>query len=440
MGRETSSTDSELYDAIVVGAGICGIIFLKYAREKGLRCLVLEKQSDVGGLWNWLPAWQDIQNRTVDFAINGVPLDGAEQPYVKKHVRAWVDTYDLDPFIRLECEVVSTSWEGDRWRVSTDQGTFAGRYLIAASGVQNRPWIPDVDRSDSDVVELHSSDLREPKQLAGKRVAVVGGGASAWDLLELAIENQARDIQWVYRNVRWFLPSTKSKQNNGLNDLRFMARAQTMRSSPTAMSAFIHQTLKSKYEYFNLTAIQPKERFDLRKHQAIPGRPLMVQNLDAISRHKTEIERINGRCVTLANGERITADLVLWGTGYRIDLSYLGLPEYRTINTVKDLYPKLGSLIRSIDYPNLFFLGMSLIESTSTTPFFAAVEAKSIVAHIRGKCTIPTTNTPHQINHWNLLRHFAAFDHHTYPKLWWKIKYFVLAWWYSLFSEKSLRV
>lgn len=102
--------------------------------------------------------------------------------------------------------------------------------------------------------------------------------------------------------------------------------------------------------------------------------------------------------------------------------------------------PRLGSLVRSVDYPNLFFIGMSLIDSTSSTPFFAAVEAKSIVAHVRGDCDIPKRIIPYHIAHWDLFRYFASFDRANYPRLWWRIKYFLLALWYAVLPNKSVRI
>ena len=147
---------------------------------------------------------------------------------------------------------------------------------------------------------------------------------------------------------------------------------------------------------------------------------------------------MRGHAVTLANEERFETDVVLWGTGYRMNLAYLGLPEYSPIRTLDELRPKLGSLVRSTDYPRLFFLGMSLIDSTSSTPFFAAIEAKSIVAHIRGLCTIPKRSMPHSIVHWELFKHFARFDHATYSRFWWRLKYALLAGWYGLFQNKRV--
>ncbi|MDZ7847750.1 MAG: hypothetical protein U5L96_13840 [Owenweeksia sp.] len=166
----------------------------------------------------------------------------------------------------------------------------------------------------------------------------------------------------------------------------------------------------------------------------------MIKNQDKISRHQSEIKKLEGNRVILKNGQEFESDVILWATGYRMNLSYLNLPEYKAVKTLKELYPHLGSLVRSMDYPNLFFVGMSLIESTSSTPFFAAIEAKSIVSHIQGKCEIPRKNIAKHVVHWDLLRFFARFDKATYPRFWWKLKYLFLPWWYAAFPKKQVKV
>lgn len=439
VAQKQPLTNSKPYDAIVIGAGITGIIFLAYARKQGLRCLLVDKQDDVGGLWNRLPPWQDIQNRKEDFAINGVPLEGVRQPDVVEHVRTWVREHGLADSVKLRCEVTSVSWERGRWRVQTDGGSFQANHLVVASGTQNKPWVPPVERSRSEVVEMHSSRIRRPSDLAGRRVAVVGGGASAWDLLDLAIDHGARDIHWVYRNPRWFLPTTKRKQRVWPN-LRDLAIIQSVTAAPGTVSAFLQGLLRQEYDHFGLGDIAPQDPFDIREHMLIPGRSLMVQNLERVSRHRSEIRRIEGRNLALADGEHLEADVLLWGTGYRMDMGYLGLPEYRQIGALEQLLPRLGSLVRSLDYPNLFFLGMAASKATGSTPFFAALEARSIVAHMLGKCEVPRRNIPHQVTHWHLFRHFARFDRANYPRLWWRVKYFLLACLYAAFPNRRVRV
>lgn len=438
-GGRATGTDTEPYDAIVIGAGLCGVIFLKYASERGLRCLALEKQDGVGGVWKWLPSWQDIQNRKADFGINDVPLDGVKQPDILQYVRDWIEAYDLAPSIRLQHEVTSVAWRNDEWEVRTARGTFRARYLIVASGVQNRPWMPDVARSDSEIFEIHSSRLRRPEELAGQRVTVVGGGTSAWDLLDLALENDARAVDWVYRSTKWCMPTTQPKQTFWPN-LREMALVQTLTGSAEATSAFLRWLTRQFYDANHVTEIEPAERLDIREHQLIPGRSRMIRSFEAISRHQSEVRHLRGREVELANGERLETDVILWGTGYRMSLDYLGLPEYREIEKLDELRPRLGSLVRSLDYPNLFFMGMTLIESTSATPFFAAIEAKSTVAHILGECEIPKKKISHHVAHWDLFRHFASFDHASYPRFWWKLKYFFLVWWYLVLQQRQVRI
>lgn len=432
-------SDAEPYDVIVIGAGICGVIFLKYALERGLRCLALEKQAEVGGLWTWLPAWQDIQNRKQDYALNDVPLNGVTQHDVQRYVREWVRRYDLASFIRLECEVTSVSRLGEQWKIETPSRTYQAEYVVAATGVENEPWIPPVERQQPAVSEWHSSRLHEPEELAGRRVTVVGSGASALDLLGLAIDYGATRVDWLYRNVRWFLPTRASKQRAWPN-LRELSLVQTILKSPESVSAFMRWMLRLLYGAFDLSEIEPTEPFDLRRHQLIPGRASMLAHLEGITRHQGEIRQIGGRAIELKSGERFDSDIVLWATGYRMNLKYLALPELRGIETLDDLLPRLGSLVRSVDYPDLFFIGMSLTDSTSATPFIAAVEAKTLVAHMLGECEIPMEYTPYKVNHWNLFKYFASFDDASYPGISWKARYALFACWYAVLRNEALRI
>ena len=432
-------SDPALVDVAVVGAGICGVIFARYATTAGLDTRVVEKQDDVGGLWNRLPAWQDIQNRVEDFAVNGIRLDGVRQPHVQRYVRRWVDRFDLEPYIDLGTEVLSAAWTGDSWHLETSRGALKARHLIAATGVQNDPWVPPVDRIDAEVEEFHSSRLADPEDLAGRIVTVVGGGASSWDLLDLAIEQGASEVHWIHRSLRWFLPTRTRKQEMWPN-LRELSLIQSLTGSSSQLSRFLGRLLRQEYETFDLDAIEPDEPFDVRHHMLIPGRFGMTESLGQIERHRGEIRTIEDRRVVLDTGESFETDVVLWGTGFRMDLSYLDLPEYRDIDRLEELFPRLGSLVRSRDYPNLFFVGMTLTDSTSSTPFFAAIESKSIVAHIQGRCVIPRDNVPHQVNHWNLFRLFAGFDDHNYKPPWWRISHFFRAFWYAVRQRKTVRL
>lgn len=434
-----TTISEDVYDAIIVGGGISGLVFLKYGRDKGLQCLVLEGAADIGGLWRDLPPWQDIQNKISDFAINGIPLTGTSQPHIHQFIKTWVQEYALDPYIQLQSPVTSVSRGADYWNVSTPEDSYIARNLIIASGIQNEPFMPDVKRTDTDIIERHSSEMFDPGKFMDSRVTVVGGGTSSWDLLEQALKHDAKKIHWVYRNIKWSLPTNSSKQHLWPN-LREMAFLQSVFRSIDGLNAFLRWLLGFKYWLLNLDSIKPKHQFDQRKHQLIPGRSLMCDKLDRIRRHRSEVNEIEGKMIRLANHETFNTDIVAWATGYRMNLSYLRLSEYEHITRVDELFPRLGYLMKSLDYPNMFFVGMPLLGSTSATPFISAVESKTIVAHILGKCRIPDEPILHQINHWDLFRYFSRFDKYNYPSFGSAIAFFSRALFYMLRPGLTVRV
>lgn len=288
-------------------------------------------------------------------------------------------------------------------------------------------------------MERHSCELRRPETLEDQRVAIVGEGTSAWDLLELAIRHGAAEIHWVHRSTKWCLPTGAPKQRAWPN-LRELAVIQSLAGSVDSVNAFLRGLLRIKYWFRGMTALRPEEPFDVREHQLIPARSTMIQNLDTIVEHRSEVRSVKGNTIRLEDGEHFEANVLLWGTGYRMNLAFLDLPPFLDMRRLDELTPRLGSLVRSVDYPALFFLGISLTESTSSTPFIAALETRTIISHILGECEIPKTPVPHQITHWNLHRLFASFDHANYSKVWWRVKYFFLALWYLVLRGRTIRV
>jgi cation diffusion facilitator CzcD-associated flavoprotein CzcO len=97
---------------------------------------------------------------------------------------------------------------------------------------------------------MHSSGLRRPEDLADQRVTVGGGGASAWNLLDLAIENGAKDIHWVYRSIRWFWPTSRTKQTDWPN-LRELSIVQTVTGSMGRLILFSGGVSKNCSPAFN---------------------------------------------------------------------------------------------------------------------------------------------------------------------------------------------
>jgi cation diffusion facilitator CzcD-associated flavoprotein CzcO len=409
-------TNPDPLDVVVIGAGIAGVVALHYARRAGLSTVALERQSVVGGLWAKLPAWQDIQNSRHDWSLADLPMDGEDAASVAANIRAWVDRFALAPHIRLDCPVLRATPTEDGWRITTPERDYVARHLIAATGVHNRPFVPPIERRAVSLRECHSADLHDPTAISGRHVVVVGGGASAYDLLELCVEHAAARITWVYRTLKWMTPTRKPKHLAA--DLRGLARMQWDGMPVAEMSRRIHDDLHARYEKFGIAAIRPDDTFDLRRHQLIPGRRRMIEHFERIERHRDEVVAVDGDSVRLASGKAFDVDLVLWGTGYELDLDCLDVPALAGVRRGEDLARRCGTLFVSRDAPRLYFPAPSLLESTSVSPWAFAIAARTIVSHIVGHTTLDDTPIEDKLSFFELAGFLASRDPASFPPGW----------------------
>jgi cation diffusion facilitator CzcD-associated flavoprotein CzcO len=394
-------------DLAIIGGGLAGLIQLHYARRAGLQALVLEREGAVGGLWRRLPAWQDLQVSLADFVVGDFALAGPMQSQVLAYVESWVERFALTDGIRVDSPVHRARHTGSFWELDTPAGIVRARHLVEATGGHNKPIIPTLARDRSTVSEFHSSALRDPETLKQRDVVVVGGGASAFDLLELCLSQEARRISWVYRDVRWFSPTRKPKAIAGT--VRPFAKLQAEGMSVAEQSATIGADLVARYAKFGIQAIQPPHSLDVRRDQLIPGRSRMLADFGAIERYPgTTIESITGGNVTLADGTRLAPDIVLWGTGYETDLSYFEDARIAEIRNVAELGSRCACQFRSLDAPDLYFPSPGL-DGIGALSWSYALMARSVVSHIRGEAKLDME--PHsRLNHLEIARHIVERD------------------------------
>jgi hypothetical protein len=408
------------FDVVIVGGGLAGVVALAYARRAGLEAIVLERQGRVGGLWRDLPAWQDIQISAADWTLGDLPLQGATQPHILANIEAWVERFGLADGIRLNAPVQLAREDESGWVLSTPQGVVHARHLVAATGAHNTPLIPPLSRAASTVREFHSSALRDPRVLTGRDVLVVGGGASAFDLLELCFQHGARRVVWAFRGTRWFMPTRKPKHIAG--SVRGFARLQASGMAVEQQSAAIGADLRSRYEKFGITEIMPTHDFDVRHDQLIPGRPGMLEHYASIERHRASVDAIAGGTATLSDGHRVEAELLLWGTGYSVDLSYFASPQIVSIRTLAALAARCGCIFRSLDAANLYFPGVGL-DGIGSAPWSYALMCRSIMSHIRGTARLDNEALGHRLNHFDVVDYLGPRDPASYPPDGWRAHY-----------------
>ncbi len=212
---------AEALDLVIVGAGASGIAAAVYFEQAGIPFTILERNDDVGGVWheNRYPgAGVDTPNHLYSFSFmaHDWPMYFALQPDVHAYLRAVADEFGLRDRIRFGTEVVDAEWvEGDqRWRVrvrptgrSDDAGdVLDARILISATGIFNPPRFPDIDGLDRFAGPVvHTARWRPDVQLDGKRVAVIGNGASAMQVCP-EIHRRVDRLTIFQRSTHWAAP------------------------------------------------------------------------------------------------------------------------------------------------------------------------------------------------------------------------------------------
>ncbi|GLY02792.1 NAD(P)/FAD-dependent oxidoreductase [Actinoplanes sp. NBRC 101535] len=180
-------------DVVVVGAGLAGIGAAIALAGRGESFVVLERATEVGGTWrdNTYPGVAcDVPSHLYAFAHSPNPAWSrrfAPGHEIQSYLRALAARPGVAPHLRLDHEVLSAEYDG-LWTVTTNRGVFRSRVLVLAAGRLTEPRIPDVPGlAGFDGPVFHSARWDHGADLAGKRVGVVGTGASAIQIIpELA--------------------------------------------------------------------------------------------------------------------------------------------------------------------------------------------------------------------------------------------------------------
>jgi 4-hydroxyacetophenone monooxygenase len=217
---------------LVIGGGPAGVLAAIRLEEAGLPYTVLEKNPSVGGTWfeNRYPgARVDVANHLYCYSFEPAhhwTQYFSRQPELQRYFENCIDKYDVRRNFRFSTEVLSCSWDEDSgtWRsvVRNPDGseeTLSSRAVISAVGQLNRPGIPDIPGRDSfRGPAFHSAEWDDTVDVTGKRVAVIGTGASAFQLVPELAEQAAevtvfqRTANWMFENPIYHEPVSAGKQ------------------------------------------------------------------------------------------------------------------------------------------------------------------------------------------------------------------------------------
>lgn len=204
---------------MVIGCGEAGLLAGIKLKAAGLPFTIIEKQAEVGGTWlaNRYPGCRvDIANQY--YAYSFEPLDHwthyySEQPEILRYLRAVAARHGITPYVRFNTEATGADWdeESSTWRVSIrdseDQDrTLTARAVICAVGQFSNPAIPEIKGARTfRGPSFHTADWRDDVDLMDKQVAVIGAGASGFQLVP-AIADETRHIDVYQRTPQWMAP------------------------------------------------------------------------------------------------------------------------------------------------------------------------------------------------------------------------------------------
>jgi cation diffusion facilitator CzcD-associated flavoprotein CzcO len=213
------------YDAIIIGAGMSGLYQLYRMRELGMRVRVLEAGTGVGGTWYWnrYPGARfDSESYSYSYSFSKELLEEwnwnehfAPQPETERYLNHVADKFDLRRDIQFRSRVSAAHYQDATrsWDVTLENGDrFRTRFLITAIGPLSAPTMPRIEGVDSfKGASFHTARWpKEPVSFEGKRVAVIGTGATGVQTIQ-EVAKTAGHLTVFQRTPNWCAPLHNSR-------------------------------------------------------------------------------------------------------------------------------------------------------------------------------------------------------------------------------------
>jgi cation diffusion facilitator CzcD-associated flavoprotein CzcO len=335
-------------DIAIIGSGFAGLGMAIRLLQAGItRFVIAEKADSVGGTWrdNHYPGCAcDVQSHVYSFSFAPNPRWSrmfASQPEIRAYLEACTQRFGINAHIRFGHELVSASYDDTqhRWQLLFSNGQrWSARVLISGMGGLSRAALPDIPGLKTFKGKtFHSQQWDHGYALEGKRVAVIGTGASAIQFVPQIAPRVAqlnlfqRTPPWIMpkadRAVRPFeqwlfrhLPFTQKIMRAGLYCM-LESRALGFAIHPSLMKS----AQKIAERHLRRQVPDPELRATLTPDYTMGCKRILISNdyFPAMSRQNvavitTGIERIEEDAVVTADGARYPADCLIFGTGFQV--------------------------------------------------------------------------------------------------------------------------
>ena len=373
---------------LIVGGGFSGIGVAIELLSRGERDFeIFEKASELGGTWrdNTYPGCAcDVPSQLYSFSF--APKSDwtrvfAEGPEIQRYLLDVVERFGVRPHVRTSTEVRAVTWHDDaqRWSVETNAGTFTADVVVLGAGPLHKPKIPDIaGRERFGGKAFHTAQWDHEHDLTGRRVAVIGTGSSAIQLVP-KIQPQVKRLVLFQRTAPWVLPKLDHRypalEKAAFRWVPGLQRAyrgliggalellQLAQRSPATMQRL--QTIGTRH--LRRQIVDPQLRRALTPSFTLGCKRLLLSNTyyPAIAAPNVDLvtgplAEITDDAVIGADGVAHAVDTIIWGTGFYVtDPPIADLVTGRDGRTLAQHWngsPRayLGTSVAG--FPNMFFM------------------------------------------------------------------------------------
>jgi 4-hydroxyacetophenone monooxygenase len=418
------------YRTIVIGSGIAGIAAAQQLEEMGIDYVVIEKQANPGGVWwqNQYPgAGVDTPSHIYSFffAQNDWQRHFALRPDLNEYFASLMERLGVAERVRYGTEVLSATYEPERvgWRVEVRNPdgtveTLRADIVISAVGSLNRPRMLDVPGRDTFAgLAFHSSQWPADLELDGRRVVVVGAGASSMQI-SCDIADRVQHLTIVQRSPQWVAPFEKFHRQIP-DELRRLLQSCTLYYGWYWIRLFwqfgdkviealrvdpewehpersVNARNDGHREFFTrYIESQLKGREDLLD-VVMPdyppfGKRILLDNgwfstlrRDDVTLVTDSVAAVDATGVITGSGEHLEADVIIWATGFQAarfvsSLEVRGLDGVSLHETWHDDDPRAYLGVSVPRFPNFFILGgPNSFPGSGSFMFFMEVQMRYI--------------------------------------------------------------
>jgi cation diffusion facilitator CzcD-associated flavoprotein CzcO len=388
-GGSAGDGDPAHHRVAIVGTGFSGLGMAIRLKQAGIDdFVVFERAGDVGGTWrdNTYPgAACDVPSHLYSFSFAPNPdwsRTFSPQPEIWDYLRRCAGHFDVLPHIRFGHEVTGARWdeERSRWEIETaGGGSFSAQVLVAGTGPLSEPAYPRIPGLESfEGNAFHSARWDHDQDLRGRRVAVIGTGASTIQVVP-RIQPEVERLHLFQRTPPWVMPhADRALSERERTIYRRLPLAQrAMRAGifwarETFVIPFMHRRLaklpeRAARRHLAKQVPDPELRRRLTPDYTFGCKRVLISNdyLPAVAQPNVElvtdgIREVRGRSIVTGDGVEREVDVIVFGTGFKVmDMPAAEIIRGRGGRSLADVWQGsmsayLGTSVAG--FPNLFMM------------------------------------------------------------------------------------